>query len=99
MKSPMSKPGSFRRKLLISGGGFFFLVLIIASLFGNRGVLEIRRAQKKKDILIHKTRQMTERKFQLEREIKELETNPDAVEPKAREKLWLVKPDEIVVIK
>ena len=75
------------------------MVLVIASLFGNRGFLEIRRAQKERDALIRETRELTERKSQLEREIRELEVNPDAVEPKAREKLWLVKPDEIVVIK
>jgi cell division protein FtsB len=28
-----------------------------------------------------------------------LKQNPKAVEKKAREKLWLVKPDEVVIIK
>lgn len=37
-------------------------------------------------------------KRKLEREIEELKTNPEAVEKKAREKLWLMKPDEIVII-
>ena len=34
----------------------------------------------------------------LEREIEELKSNPKAVEKKAREKLWLMKPDEIVIV-
>jgi len=33
------------------------------------------------------------------KEIEELKKNPKAVEKKAREKLWLVKPDEVVIIK
>jgi cell division protein FtsB len=35
----------------------------------------------------------------LEKEIEELENDPKAVEMKARDKLWLMKPDEIVIIK
>ncbi|MGB2843389.1 MAG: septum formation initiator family protein, partial [Candidatus Aminicenantaceae bacterium] len=38
-------------------------------------------------------------KKKLEREIEELKNNPKAVEKKAREKLWLMKPDEVVIIK
>lgn len=37
-------------------------------------------------------------KSRLEKEIKELESNPKAVEKKAREKLWLMKKDEMVLV-
>ena len=90
---------SFRRKLLIAGLGFFFLVLLLASFFGKKGLIEIYRAQKEHEVLLQEIGQLEIEKRRLEREIEELKQNPKAVEKKAREKLWLVKPDEVVIIK
>ncbi len=90
---------SFRRKLLIAGLGFFFLVLLLASFFGKKGLIEIYRAQKEHETLLQEIDHFEIEKRKLEKEIEELKQNPKAVEKKAREKLWLVKPDEIVIIK
>ncbi len=90
---------SFRRKLLIAGLGFFFLVLLLASFFGKKGLIEIYRAQKEHKTLLQEIVRLEIEKGRLEKEIEELKQNPKAVEKKAREKLWLVKPDEIVIIK
>lgn len=78
---------------------FLFLVLLIASFFGKKGLIETYRSEKKEEALIQEIKQLEKTKNRLEREISELEKNPKAVEMKAREKLWLVKPDEIVVLK
>lgn len=90
---------SFRRKLIVAGLGFFFLVLLLASLFGKKGLIEIYRAQKEHKVLLQEIEQLEIEKTRLEKEIEELKKNPKAVEKKAREKLWLVKPDEVVIIK
>lgn len=90
---------SFQKKLIITGAVFLFLVLIIASFFGKRGLIEIYRAQKKKEALIQEVSQLTQRRDKLLREIWELENNPRAVEKKARERLWLMAPDELVIVK
>ena len=90
---------SFRRKLLVAGLGFFFLVLLLASFFGKKGLIEIYRAQKEHKVLLQEIGQLEIEKRRLEKEIEELKQNPKAVEKKAREKLWLVKPDEVVIIK
>jgi cell division protein FtsB len=90
---------SFRRKLLIAGLGFFFLVLLLASFFGKKGLIEIYRAQKEHKAMLHEIGRLEIEKRRLEKEIEELKQNPKAVEKKAREKLWLVKPDEVVIIK
>jgi cell division protein FtsB len=90
---------SFRRKLLIAGLGFFFLVLLLASFFGKKGLIEIYRAQKEHKALFQEIARLEIEKSKLEKEIEELKQNPKAVEKKAREKLWLVKPDEVVIIK
>jgi cell division protein FtsB len=90
---------SFRRKLLIAGLSFFFLVLLLASFFGKKGLIEIYRAQKEHKALLQEVERLEIKKARLEREIEELKKNPKSVEKKAREKLWLVKPDEVVIIK
>ncbi len=90
---------SFRRKLLIAGLGFFFLVLLLASFFGKKGLIEIYRTQKEHKALLQEIVRLEIEKNKLEKEIEELKQNPKAVEKKAREKLWLVKPDEVVIIK
>lgn len=87
-----------RRKLFLSGAAFLFLVFLIASLFGERGLIEVYQTQKKKNTLVQEKTRLLKEKRKLEREIKELETNPEAVEKKAREKLWLMKPGEIVIL-
>ena len=90
---------SFRRKLLIAGLGLFFLVLLLASFFGKKGLIEIYRAQREHEALLQEIERLEDEKSKLEKEIEELEKNPKSVEKKAREKLWLVKPDEIVIVK
>jgi cell division protein FtsB len=89
---------SLRRKLFLSGAAFLFLVFLIASLFGERGLIEVFQTQKNKNTLVQEKMRLLAEKRKLEREIEELKTNPVAVEKKAREKLWLMKPDEIVII-
>jgi len=77
----------------------FFLVLIISTLFGRKGLIEIYRARKNYEALVEEIKKLEVRKSQLEREIEDLQKNPEAVEREAREKLWLMKPDEKVIIK
>ena len=93
------KSGSFRRKLILAGIGFFFLVLLISSLFGKKGLIEIYQAKKNYKSIQQEIKRLEEQKSRLLREIEELEKNPGAVDGEAREKLWLMKPDEKVIIK
>lgn len=88
----------FGKRILIGAVGFLFLVLLIASFFGKRGLLEIYQARKDKQTLLHKIERLEEKKKKLQEEIEDLKNNPQAVERKARQKLMLVKPDEIVII-
>jgi cell division protein FtsB len=90
---------SLRRKLILAGVAFFFLVLIITTLFGRKGLIEIYRARKNYEALVEEIKQLEARKSRLQREIEDLQKNPEAVEREAREKLWLMKPDEKVIIR
>jgi cell division protein FtsB len=90
---------SLRRKLILAAVGFFFLVLLISSLFGKKGLIEIYRARKTYESLVQEINRLEAQKSRLQREIEELERNPQAVEKEARDKLGLMKPDEKVIIK
>ncbi len=87
------------RKVWLAAVVFFFFVLLIASFFGERGWIEIYRIQKRKQILELDIANLMRTKQKLEKQVQDLRTNPEAVEKKAREKLWMMKPDELVIIK
>jgi len=89
----------FRKRLLAVALSFLFLILLIASFFGKNGLIEMFRSKKKLVTLLQEIESLTQEKSKLERDIEELEKNPKAIEKKAREKLWYMKPDEIVIIK
>lgn len=91
-------PSSFKKKVIIGGVGFLLFVLTVASFFGKRGLIEIYQTKRRQEALLQKIEQLEARKGKLERDIRELEKNPKAVEKKAREKLGLVKEGEIVII-
>lgn len=91
--------GSWKKKALIGGLAFLLVVLFITSLFGKKGLIEIYRARKNYAALEKEIEQLKQEKSRLEREIADLEKNPKAVERAARGQLWMVTPDEKVLIK
>jgi cell division protein FtsB len=95
---PSKKIGSFWQKAMVGGAVFLFVVLLITSLFGKKGLMEIQRTRKSYDGLLLEMKTLQAQKVRLEKEIAQLERNPQAVEKEAREKLWLMKKDEIVIV-
>jgi cell division protein FtsB len=98
MKQNVNSSLSIRKKLFIFGVAFLFLVLFIASFFGERGLIEVYQTQKKCVALVQEKTRLLDKKRKLERDIRELRNSPSAVEKRAREKLWLMRPDELVII-
>jgi len=89
MKKKENGTTGFRKKLYTAGLTFLFFVLII----------DTYKAKQRKQELIEEAEQLKMEKQELQKEIKELSENPQALEEKAREKLWLVKPEEIIIVK
>jgi cell division protein FtsB len=77
---------------------FFLLILIMAFVFGDRGLLEIVKTQKQIKALQQTIKELESEKLKLSREIDMLRENPLALEKKAREKLWLMKKNEKVIV-
>ncbi len=92
------KKASFKNKIFITIIGFFILIFIITSFFGEKGLIEIYKLRKEYKNLQKEIELLKKEKEQLEEELKQLENNPQAVEEEARIKLWLIKPDETVIV-
>jgi cell division protein FtsB len=88
-----------RKKFFYLIIGILLLATVITTFFGKKGFLDIQRQKKIYLELQAQIKDLTQKKQKLEAEIKELEVNPRAIEKEAREKLWLIKPEEKVVIR
>ena len=89
---------SVGRKLFQAGVGFFVLVMLVTSFFGKKGYMDIVRTRRSLRALEAEFKTLEARRNELETEIRELTVNPRAVEEEARRKLWLMKPDEKVIV-
>ena len=95
---PLHRNPAFRKKILILGVACLFLVLVVTSIFGKKGVMDIHRTRLQLAGLEAEVKRLDREKIRLEAEIRELETNPKAVEKEARGSLWLIKPGEKVIV-
>ncbi len=80
-------------------GAFVLVVLLITTIFGKKGLIEIYKSRRSYVDLQKDIERLKEEKIRLEREIAALEADPKSVEREARDRLWLVKPDEKIVVK
>jgi cell division protein FtsB len=90
--------GTFRRRLLVLGFGCLLVIMVVTSFFGKKGVMDINRARHRMESLRTELEALKAERAKLDREIRELERDPMAVEKEAREKLWLIKPGEKVIV-
>lgn len=106
VRTPAGENGSIRKRenpLFQSRGlvlllAFFLFILVMAFVFGDRGLVEIVRAQKRIQALQATIRELELEKERLAGEIERLKKNPLALERKAREDLWLMKKNEKVLV-
>ena len=99
MAKKEDKTKSIRKKFMIAGLILIFFVLILTSFFGQRGLIKIRQEQRKPRAMLKEKDRLEREISRLEKEIEELKNNPNSVEMEARKKLWLMKKDELVLIK
>jgi cell division protein FtsB len=76
----------------------FIFIVILAFFFGEGGIVEIIRSRSKIEELRMTIAQLEKERDTLLKEIEELKKNPMALEKTAREKLWLMKKNEKVVV-
>jgi cell division protein FtsB len=93
------KPASLRRRMIVFGAAFLLFALLVTAFFGRKGLLDIVRIRKKYEALVQDVDRLQKEKTRLEKEIAALEQDPRAVDKEARDKLWLMKPDEKAIVR
>jgi cell division protein FtsB len=71
-------------------------LLLLQDVFGNHGVLAMRRSQQEAREVQRQINQMNEENRQLEAKVKALKTDPQAIERIAREEMGLARPGEYI---
>lgn len=74
------------------------MILVLSLFFGDRGIVEIVRLQNQIKEMQVTIVELENEIADLQREIQQLTDNPQVLEKVAREKLWLMKPKEKVVV-
>ena len=77
---------------------FFLFILLLAFFFGDRGIIEIIRAQHRITILQQSIQELEKERKHLQKNVEQLTNSPLSLEKKAREKLWLMKKNEKVIV-
>jgi cell division protein FtsB len=73
------------------------LILAVMAVFGDNGVLALRRLRGEVDTLVREVRTLEAENEGLSRQISELQEDPAVIERIAREELGLVRPGEKVL--
>jgi cell division protein FtsB len=88
-----------RRKILLGAILILLFVLILSTFFGKKGLLQIREARRLQQELQAEMARLKREKEKLEKEVDALRHDPLMVEEEARKKLWLMKPEEKVLVR
>lgn len=86
----------FLRRNLSWFVGVALALLLLQDVFGNHGVLAMRRSQQEAREVQRQIDQMNEENRQLEARVKALKTDPQAIERIAREEMGLARPGEYI---
>ena len=83
-----------RRGTVLLGVALF--LLLVHDVFGDNGLLAMRRAQKEVEKLQQDIQQLNEENTRLAEQVKALKTDPRIIERIARDELGLAKPGELI---
>jgi cell division protein FtsB len=88
---------AFRRKALALAAFLIAAATILNSLFGERGMLGLRKAREEHARLLHEVEALEADNARLSAQIRALRSDPLVVERMAREILGMARPGEIVL--
>jgi len=87
------------KKLSYLAAAILLLASLVTTFFGKKGFLDIQKQKKRYDELEARIKDFDRQIEKLKAEIEALETNPQTLEKEARERLWLIKPEEKLIIR
>lgn len=84
------------RRLGIAALMILCAVLVMNEIFGDHGVLALRRQRQEYESLEKQVRDLEQENADLAKQIKALKSDPKAIEKQAREQLHLARPGETI---
>ena len=95
----MNKNDSNAENSALYRNGIFVLLLlsialIVHNIFGQNGYLTLRQQRKEAQDIQRQIKKLQDENQQLDKQNRELKSNPDAIERMAREQMHLAKPGE-----
>jgi cell division protein FtsB len=94
---PVRETASPWLKFFVVVVGLGLLALVVHTLFGQGGYMDLQKRQAEVDQLKEKVESLENENRRLTGEIKELKTDPEAIERVAREQLKMARPGETVI--
>ncbi|MEJ2009864.1 MAG: septum formation initiator family protein [Acidobacteriota bacterium] len=86
------------RRYAILALALLSVFMVYREIFGPNGYLTLQQQKKEYTNLQQQIQTLSQNNQELERNIKALKTNPDAIEKQARDQLHLVKPGEFIYV-
>jgi cell division protein FtsB len=87
-----------RKRAALLASIIVVIALVVGSFFGDRGILNLRSARTRTQVLAHEVEDLRADNAHLSAQIHALRTDPRAVERLAREELGLARADEVVFV-
>jgi cell division protein FtsB len=87
-----------RRKAVVLSSILLLIALVVGSMFGDRGILHLIAQRQRADALRLEIEALRDENLRLYAAIRELRTDPWAVERLAREELGLARPGETLFL-
>ena len=84
-------------RIAIGVFGLLTIAMILLAIFDERGALALSKRRQELQSIQDDITSATEQNEKYRKEVQELRHDPEAIERLARERLKLVKPDEIVI--
>jgi len=85
-----------RQKIMLSVILIAMFTFLLVVLFGDNGLLELRRLQHTHQTLVQSNTQVTNQNLQMYRSVDRLQNDPDYIESIARQELGMIGSDELI---
>ncbi len=97
MKISFSREEKVRlQRVAVWAGALLSLGLLVHEVFGQHGLLALRRQRKEYEALQQQIQKLQQDNQELEKQVKALKSDPRAIEKLAREEMRLARPGEII---
>ena len=85
-----------RQKVMLAGTLIAMFIFLLVTLFGDNGLLDLRRLQQTHQTLLKDNARVTKENLQMYRSVDRLQNDPQYIENLARQELGMIRSDELI---